>query len=81
MIEINKIIHSSNNVTLRKVKVKPYGFYKMFMDKELIEDKLHQIIDKFIEKKIETTNYILSKIHPFMMEMVERVKYSLLMMI
>ena len=51
------------------------------MDKELIEDKLHQIIDKFIEKKIETTNYILNKIHPFMTEMVERVKYSLLMMI
>ena len=38
LIEINNIITSSNNITLRKVNVKPYGFDKMCMDKELIKD-------------------------------------------
>ena len=43
--EIYNIITSSNNITLRKVNVKPYGFDEMYVDKELIEDKLYQIID------------------------------------
>ena len=73
LIEINDIITNSNNVTLRKVNVKPYGFDKMHMDKELIEDKLYQIIYHFNERKTTSTN--------FMMEMVERVRYCLLMMI
>ena len=47
LVEINNIISGSNNITLRKVNVKPYGFDKMYMDKELIEDKLYQIIDQF----------------------------------
>ena len=29
--------------------MKPYGFDKMYMDKELIEDKIYQIIDQFIK--------------------------------
>ena len=37
LIEINNIITSSNNFTLRKVNVKPCGFDKIYMDKELIE--------------------------------------------
>ena len=41
LIETNNIITGSNNITLRKVNVKPYGFDKMYMDKELIEDKLY----------------------------------------
>ena len=36
LIEINNIIISENNITLRKNK-----FYKMYVDKELIEDKLY----------------------------------------
>ena len=32
LIEINNIITDSDNITLRKVK--PYGFDKMYMDKE-----------------------------------------------
>ena len=40
MIEINDTIAGSNNITLRKVNLKPYGFDKMYIDKELIEDKL-----------------------------------------
>ena len=45
LIEINNIRTNSNNITSRKVNVKPYGFDKMYMDKELMEDKLYQIID------------------------------------
>ena len=57
------------------------------MDKELTEDKLYQIIDQFNERKITYINFssiLLNKIHPFMMETEENVKYcllSLLMMI
>ena len=39
LAEINNIITGSNNITLRKVKVKSYRFDKMHMDKDLIEDK------------------------------------------
>ena len=50
LIEINNIITSSNNITSRKVNVKLYGFDKICMDKELIEDKFYQIIDQFNER-------------------------------
>ena len=75
LIEINDIITGSNKITLRKVNVKSNGFDKMYMDKELIEDKLYQIIDQFNERKITSTksySILLNKMH-FMMEMVERV--------
>ena len=67
LIEINNIT-GSNNINFRKVNVKPYGFNKMYMDKELIEDKLYQIIDQFNERKITSTEFysiLLNKIHPF----------------
>ena len=35
LIKVNNIITGSNNITLRKVNVKPYAFDKMCMDKEL----------------------------------------------
>ena len=54
LIEINNIISGSNNITFRKVNVKPYGFNKMYMDEELIEDKLYQIIDQFNTLKENT---------------------------
>ena len=75
LIEINDIITGSNKTTLRKVNVKSYGFDKMYMDKELIEDKLYQIIDQFNERKITSTksySILLNKMH-FIMEMVGRV--------
>ena len=65
LIGINNIIIGSNN---RKVNVKPYGFDKMYMNKELIDDKLYQIIDQFNERKITSTKFyliLLNKIHPF----------------
>ena len=66
--ETNNIITGSNNITLRKVNVKPYGFDKMYMDKELIEDKLYQIKVQFNERKIMSAQFysiLLNKIHPF----------------
>ena len=51
-IDIDNITIGSKNITLRKVKVKPYGFDKMYMKKELIEDKLYQTIDQLNKIKI-----------------------------
>ena len=68
LIEINNLVTSSNHITLRKVNVKSYGFDKMYMEKELIEDKLYQMIYQFNEKKITSTKFyliLLNKIHPF----------------
>ena len=68
LTEINNLITGSYSITLRKVNVKPYGFDKMYMDKELIEDKLYQIIDQLNERKITSTKFysiLLNKIHPF----------------
>ena len=66
-IKTNNIITGSNNITLRKVNVKPYGFDKMCMDKELMDDKLYQIIDQFNGRKITSAKFYsipLNKIHP-----------------
>ena len=32
LIDINKITSCSNNITLRKVNIKPRGYDKMYMD-------------------------------------------------
>ena len=80
-IEMNEIITGSNNITSRKVNVKPYGLYKTYMNKHLIEDRLHAVIDQF---KITSTKFysiILNEIVHFMMEKVERVRYSFLRII
>ena len=55
LIEINNIITGSNNITFRKVNVKPYRFDKIYMDRELMQDKLYQIIDQFNERKVTST--------------------------
>ena len=69
LIEINNITTVSNNITLRKVNVKPYGFNKMYMNKEWIDDKLYQlIIDQFNERKVTSTKFrsvLLNKLNPF----------------
>ena len=39
LIDVSNIITGSNNITLTKVNVRPYGYDKMYMDKGLIEDK------------------------------------------
>ena len=40
LIDINNIISSLKNISLRKVNVKLYGFDKIYMDEYLIKDKL-----------------------------------------
>ena len=57
LIEIINIIVCSNNITFRKVDVKLNRFDKMYMDTELIEDKLYQILDQFNERKITSTKF------------------------
>ena len=42
----------SNNIILRNINVKPYRFDKMYMDKDLMEDRLYQIKDQFNQRKI-----------------------------
>ena len=46
LIDINYKITGSNNMTLRKVNVELYGCDEMYMDKDLKEDKLYQLIDQ-----------------------------------
>ena len=41
LMKISNITSGSNNITLRKVNVKPYGIDKIYIDKALIEDKLY----------------------------------------
>ena len=68
LIEINNRISGWNNITLRKVNVKPYEFDKMYMDKGLIKYKLYQIIDQFNERKLHLQKFysiLLNRIHPF----------------
>ena len=68
LIEINKITTGSNNIALRKVNVKLFGFDKIYIDKEFIEDKLYQIIDQFNERKNTSTKFystLLNKINLF----------------
>ena len=67
LIQTNNIITGSNNITLRQVNLKSYGFEKMNMDEWLIEYKVYEIIDPFNERKITTSKFYsipLKKIHP-----------------
>ena len=56
LIDINVIITGLNHITLRKVNLKLCGYNEMYMDKDLIEDKLYQSdqnkLDQFNEGKI-----------------------------
>ena len=68
LIEINNITTGSNNIALRKVNVKLFGFDKMYIDKEFVENKLYQIIDQFNERKNTSTKFystLLNKINSF----------------
>ena len=58
LIEIKDIINGSNNITLKKLSVKAHGFDKIYMSNELVEDRLHQIIDQFNERKITSTTFL-----------------------
>ena len=36
---------TSSNDNMRKDNVKPYGYGKMYMDKDLVKDKLYHLIE------------------------------------
>ena len=57
LIDKNNIITGLNNIYLRKVNAKPYGSDKTYMVKVIIENKLYQIIDQFIERKATTVKF------------------------
>ena len=57
LIDKNNIITGLNNIYLRKVNAKPYGSDKTHMVKVIIENKLYQIIDQFIERKATTVKF------------------------
>ena len=57
LIGINNIIIGSNNVKLRKVNFKLYGYSKMYMDKDLIEQKLYKLVDQFNERQINNRDF------------------------
>ena len=52
LITLNNIIADSQNLFLRDVNVKPTGFDKMYLDKNLIEPALYQLVDHFNERKL-----------------------------
>ena len=57
LMDINNIATGSNNIFLRNINVKQCGYDKMYMNKDLIENKLQQLIDQF--------NELFDNIHPF----------------
>ena len=59
LIEINNKILGSNNLIFRKVNVQPYGYDEMCMDKDVMEDKLYQIIDHLNEMKFTSVKFSL----------------------
>ena len=63
LIVINNIITNSNNIALRKVNVKPYGYDKTYMDKDLIEDKLYKSIDQFNKRNINHRDFYIALIN------------------
>ena len=62
------MINRLNNIALRKVKFKPYGYGNMYMDKDLIKDQLYELMDQYNERKINHTDFyfaLLDNIRPF----------------
>ena len=76
LIEKNKIATGSNYITFRKNNVYSYGLdeiyiekylIEIYMDKQLIENKLYQITDQFNESRITPVKFsfiLLNKIYP-----------------
>ena len=67
LTDINNIT-GSNHITLRKVNNKSNGYDKMYMDSDLIEDNLYQLLDPLNERKINHRDFysvLLDNIHSF----------------
>ena len=68
LIDIKNMVPGSTNITPRNVNVKPRGCDKMHMDKDLIKDKLYELIDQFNEREINGRDFysvLLDNTQPF----------------
>ena len=65
LIDIKDIISNSINITLMKVNVESHGCNQMYMDKYLKEYKINEIIDQFIERKINYRDFYLTLLGNF----------------
>ena len=68
MIYVKNIITDSNNIGLRKVNDKPNGCDEINIEKDLLEDKLYQLIDQFNVRKISHRDFfftLLNNVHHF----------------
>ena len=75
------IVDSLIDIKNIKVNVKSCGYDKMYIDEDLKEDKPHQLVDQFNERKINHGNFyseLLDNMHPFIVEISEIVRYYLL---
>lgn len=54
---INHIITALDIITFRKANVKLYGVDKLYIGKDIIEDKLYKIIDQLNERKVIPTKF------------------------
>ena len=68
LIALNNIITNSNNISLRRINVKPAGYNKQYMHFDQIESELYRLIDQFNDRYISKRYFIkkfLDEIHPF----------------
>ena len=68
LITLNNIITNSNNISLRRLNVKPAGYDKQYMHFDQIESELYRLIDQFNDRYISKRYFIkkfLDQIHPF----------------
>ena len=67
LLDVKNTITGLNNITLKKVNVIPLWYDKMYVDRDLIEDKMHQLIDQFNERQMIHNFYseLFENIHPF----------------
>ena len=57
LIDINNIITGLNNIFLKKVNIKPFGYDEMYMEKDLIKNNLYQLIVQFNKREINHVDF------------------------
>ena len=69
LITLNNIILGSNNISLRRVNVKPAFHNNQYLDFSKIEFELYKLIDLFNDRYITHLTFckvFLNEIHPFL---------------
>ena len=68
LIHLNNLITGSNNLELRKVNIRPAGYYRSYMDWHNVEFALYALVDYFNDCLITKKDFcerFLNDIHPF----------------